>query len=50
MYCILIQLFLKIFSVSLNYKLFASFLHIIFGRLRDLRVVLGMAVVLLDES
>ena len=50
MCCILIRVFLKISSVNVNYKLFASFLLIVFGILWYLRVILGTAVVLLDES
>ena len=30
MYCILIRVFLKVYSVNVNYKLFASVLHIVF--------------------
>ena len=47
--CILIQIFLELISVCFN-KLFASFLNIAFGILWYLRAILGMVVVLLDES
>ena len=50
MYCILTRVFLKISSVNVNYKLFASFLQIVFGLLWYVRVILWTAVVLRDES